>query len=61
MKSLVNDQMAPIANVEILKQKNIDAAEKMGRDLKTSVVKSYLRKRLRLCIRNRGGHVENEL
>lgn len=61
MKTLVYDQMTPIANVDILRQKIIDAAEEMRRNLRTSVVKSNLRKRMRICVRNSGGHVEHEL
>ena len=61
MKTLVFDQMTPIENTEILKQKIIDATEKMRQNLQTSVVKTNLRKRLRMCVRNNGGHVENEL
>nr|CAH7733598.1 unnamed protein product [Callosobruchus chinensis] len=41
--------------------KIIDAAEKMRQNLRTSVAKTDLRKRLRMCVRNHGGHVENEL
>nr|CAH7717573.1 unnamed protein product [Callosobruchus chinensis] len=61
MKTLVYDQMTPIENTEILKQKIIDATEKMRQNLRTSVEKTNLRKRLRMCVRNNGGHVENEL
>nr|CAH7727215.1 unnamed protein product [Callosobruchus chinensis] len=53
--------MTPIENIAILKQKIIDAAEKMRQNLRISVVKTNLRKQLRMCVRNNGGHVENEL
>lgn len=61
MKSLVYDQMTPIENVDVLRQKIIDAADEMRRHLTTSVVKSNLRKRMRICVRNRGDHIEHEL
>lgn len=61
MKTLVYDDPNPITSVEVLRQKIIDAADKMRTTLTTGVVKSALRKRMRICVRNRGGHVENEL
>ncbi|RVE42237.1 hypothetical protein evm_013113 [Chilo suppressalis] len=39
MKSLAIDQMMPIANIDILRQRIIDALSDMRRNLKTSVVK----------------------
>lgn len=61
MKSIVYQDGHPVANVDILKQRIIDASEKMRRQLTTRAVKNELRTRLRNCIRNMGGHVEHEL
>ncbi|PZC74303.1 hypothetical protein B5X24_HaOG207995 [Helicoverpa armigera] len=43
------------------RQKIIDAANEIRRGLTTGVVKSGLRHRMRICVRNRGGHVEHVL
>lgn len=62
MKSLVYDDLtSPISSVDELRRRIIRAAEKMKINLTTRVVKTELRHRMRLCIRNRGGHFENEL
>lgn len=62
MKNLVyDDTPGPVATIEELKQRIMIAAEKMKINLNTSVVKSNLRRRMRLCIQNRGSHFENEL
>lgn len=61
MKSLVHNEPNPITSVEVLRQKIIDAANEIRRGLTTGVVKSGLRHRMRVCVRNRGGHVEHVL
>lgn len=61
MKSLVYNDTNPIISVDVLRQKIIDAANEIRRNLTTSVVKSGLRHRMRVCVRNRGQHVEHLL
>lgn len=61
MKSLVYNEPNPITSVDVLRQKIIDAANEIRRGLTTGVVKSGLRHRMRVCVRNRGGHVEHVL
>lgn len=61
MKSLVYQEPNPIQNINVLRQKIIDAANEIRRGLTTGVVKSGLRHRMRVCVRNRGGHVEHVL
>lgn len=61
MKSLVYNEPHPISSVDVLRQKIIDAANEIRRGLTTGVVKSGLRHRMRICVRNRGGHVEHVL
>lgn len=61
MKSLVYSEPNPVSSVEDLRERIMDAANKMRTTLTTGVVKTGLRRRMRQCIRNRGGHVEHEL
>lgn len=61
MKTLVYNENNPIETIDILRQKIIEAADEIRRDLTTVVVKSGLRHRMRVCVRNRGGHVEQDL
>lgn len=60
MKSLVYEQPNPVPSVEVLKQRIIDAANKIRLTLTTRVVKTGFRNRMRACIRNSGGHIEHE-
>lgn len=60
MKSLVYKENHPITSVEVLRQRILDAANEIRRGLTTVVVKSGLRRRMRECVRNGGGHVEHE-
>ena len=60
MKSLVYD-VSPVPTVQELQRRIISAANEIIQNLTSSVVKSQLRKRMRLCVRNRGSHFENEL
>lgn len=62
LKSIVYDgSSSPVPSIEELKRRIISAVEQVRVNLTTSVVKSQLRKRMRLCVRNRGSHFENEL
>lgn len=61
MKSIVYQDGHPVPTVEILQQRIIDAADVIRLQLTSRVVKSGLRRRMRVCVRNRGGHIENEL
>lgn len=61
MKTLVYSEPNPISTVEELRARIVDAANQMQRTLTNGVVKTGLRRRMRQCIRNRGGHVEHEL
>lgn len=60
MKSLVYD-VAPVPDIDELRRRIISAAEEIKNNLSTVVVKSELRKRMRICVRNRGGHFEHQL
>ncbi|CAK1592175.1 unnamed protein product [Parnassius mnemosyne] len=61
MKSFVYSEPNPVSSVEDLRERIVDAANKMRTTLTTGVVKTGLRRRMRQCIRNRGSHVEHEL
>lgn len=62
MKSLVYDiSPSPVPSIDELRRRIINAVEEIKTNLTSRVVKTELRKRMRLCIRNRGSHFENEL
>ncbi|CAG4969736.1 unnamed protein product [Colias eurytheme] len=61
MKSLVYSEPNQILSVQELRTRIINAANQIRGKLTTGVVKSGLRKRLRKCVQNRGGHVEHEI
>lgn len=60
MKSLVYDE-SPVPSIQELRTRIINAANYIKDNLRSGVVKSQLRTRMRICIRNRGSHFENEL
>lgn len=62
MKTLVYYDEAPVPNREELRRRIINAEQEIQMSLRNSkIVKSALRKRARICIRNRVSHFENEL
>lgn len=61
MKTLVYQDGEPVVNAEELRRRIVIAAETIKLNLRTTVVKTELRKRMRICTRNQGGHFENLL
>ncbi|XP_041984653.1 uncharacterized protein LOC121737150 [Aricia agestis] len=62
MKSLVYATDVPVPNIEDLRNRIINAAQEIQSELTDSrVVKTGVVRRARACIRNNGGHFENEL
>ncbi|KAL1510075.1 hypothetical protein ABEB36_004730 [Hypothenemus hampei] len=56
----INKNNLPVATAEDLRLRIINVAGEIRRTLTSRVVKTELRKRMRLCIRNRGGHIEHK-
>ncbi|CAK1587171.1 unnamed protein product [Parnassius mnemosyne] len=61
MKSIVYCDNVPVPTLDQLRDRIINATNDIRRTLTSNVIKSELRKRMRVCIRNRGSHIEQNL